>query len=234
MKCRHILEDRIYLISNRATASNPLFLSKRDQLEFLDKVEQYLAPICKVLAHALHDDQFQLLIKTKSRNHFSRFFKSKHKGKTDEKLFIPLSTHIFSQQMSNLQVSVAKRFNFKNARKGALFASRFERRMMKSEQDLQLWIGRLNNGIQYFDTAKKWSNQMYGKSGKILSCMNSDEGFRQRVRAGNVAQVGVLGIMKSNLGDCFLGTLIPDLLTPFLRKMMIEHRIKYPCGPNYN
>ena len=136
--------------------------------------------------------------------------------------------------MSNLQVSVAKRFNFRNTRKGALFASRFERRMMESEQDLQLWIGKLNNSIQYFDTAKKWSNQMYGKSGSILSCLSSDDGFRQRIKVGNVAQAGDRGIMKSNLGDCFLGTLIPDLLTPFLRKMMIEHRTKYPCGPNYN
>ena len=144
MKCRHIFEKRIYLISNRAVAGNALFTSENDQAEFLGKVEQYLSPICDVLAYSLHDDQFQLLIETKSRKHFTSFFKLTHKGNTDEEFFLPLSTHIFSRQMSNLQVSVAKKFNFRNDRSGALFAARFERILLEEENGAPEWAKKLH------------------------------------------------------------------------------------------
>ena len=234
MNCRHVFEERIYLISNRATASNPLFLAKKDQLEFLDKVEQYLEPICKVLAHALHEDQFQLLIRTKSRRHFTRFFRVKHKGKSIEKLFIPLSTHIFSRQMSNLQVSVAKKFNFRNNRSGALFAARFDRQLVENEQDMLRWIDRLTNNTPYFQNAKKWSNQIRGRANKVLNCLSSAKEFGIMKKLEKSGGVGGSALVFSNLGDCFTGMLNTDHLTPFLRKMMIEHRVKFPCGPNYN
>lgn len=234
MNCRHVFEERIYLISNRATASNPLFLTKRDQLDFLEKVEQYLDPICKVLAHALHEDQFQLLIRTKNRRKFSSFFKAKHKGKANEKLFIPLSTHIFSRQMSNLQVSVAKKFNFRNKRSGALFAARFDRQLIENEQDMLRWIDRLTNNTPYFQKAKRWSNQIRGRANKVLKCLSSTKEFGIMMDLEKSGGAGDSALVNSNLGDCFSGILITDHLTPFLRKMMIEHRMKYPCGPNYN
>ena len=241
MKCRHIFEKRIYLISNRAVAGNALFTSENDQAEFLGKVEQYLSPICDVLAYSLHDDQFQLLIETKSRKHFTSFFKLTHKGNTDEEFFLPLSTHIFSRQMSNLQVSVAKKFNFRNDRSGALFAARFERILVEDENGATEWAKKLNTKKRYFNAAEKWENQIMGKSGEELVAVGSrgvfDLKFGMNVQIGNEGNVGGMelgGFVNSNLGEFFNGLLESDHLHPMLRKMMIEHRINFPCGPNRN
>ena len=234
MKCRHIFEKRVYLISNRATAANPIFMNSRDQSEFIEKMDQYLSPICNILAHSLHDDQFQLLIETKSRRSFSKFFKDTHKGKTSEEFFIPLSTHIFSRQMSNLQVSVAKKFNFRNNRSGALFCARFERLLIESESEVQIWAERLNNKIRYFKSAKKWMNQFLQKDNEVLNCMSGKKLYDWRVNGKRLLETGVSANLKGNLGDCFLNKLEPDHLPLFLRKYMLEFRIKHPCGPNYN
>ena len=241
MKCRHIFEKRIYLISNRAVAGNGLFTSKKEQAEFLSKVDQYLSPICDVLAHSLHDDQFQLLIETKSRRHFTKFFKLTHKGKTDEGFFLPLSTHIFSRLMSNLQVSVAKKFNFRNGRSGALFAARFERVLVENEIEAAEWAHKLECKKRYFVNAKKWSNRTIGESGAMPFAIGSrhyfDWKFGVGVQGGNGVDAcgnGQEGITNNNLGDCFKGILEPDHLHLTLRKMMVKHRIKFPCGPNYN
>ena len=234
MKSRHIFENRVYLISNRAVAGNPIFLSKTDQLEFLEKVEQYLKPICDVLAYSLHSDQFQLLIETKSRRNFTKFFRDMHKGKTNEDIFLPLSTHIFSRQMSNLQVSVAKKFNFRNDRSGALFAGRFERILIENEDELDLWIERLNAKVRFFDQAKNWANQISGKDGIKLECLFSTWFFSGDEGGGNERMVKHRTVMRSDLGACFLGKLKHDHLSPDLRNLMLDFRKKYPCGPNYN
>lgn len=234
MKCRHLFEKRVYLLSNRAVAGNALFTSIKEQQKFLGKVEQYLSPLCKVLAHSLHDDQFQLLIETKSRAQFVKFFKNTHKGKTNEKNFIPLSTYIFSRQMSNLQVSVAKKFNFQHERNGALFASRFERILIESKAEMLEWVNKLSRKKRYFKNAKKWAKQIMGISGKKLEPIGSKAGYDLMLKYKNRWLAGPEGIVNSNLVEPFRLPLIIDHLSPFLRKTMIAHRIKYPCGPNYN
>lgn len=241
MKCRHIFEKRIYLICNRAVAGNTIFTSKKEQVEFLNKVDQYLGPVCDVLAHSLHDDQFQLLIETKSRRHFTKFFKLTHKGKTDERFFLPLSTHIFSRLMSNLQVSVAKKFNFRNGRSGALFAARFERILVEDEIEAADWANKLACKKRYFVNEKKSINLISGHSGSLPFSSGSrqyfDWKFGATVKGGNEGDdggLGSVGMNKNNLGDCFIGILETDHLHQTLRKMMVKHRIKFPCGPNYN
>lgn len=241
MKCRHIFENRIYLISNRAVAGNALFTSVKEQAEFLAKVEHYLSPICDVLAYSMHDDQFQLLIETKSRRNFTNFFKLTHKGKTNEEFFLPLSTHIFSRQMSNLQVSVAKKFNLRNERSGALFATRFERILVEDEIEAGEWAKKLNDKKRYFATAKRWANRIVGESGKLLEAVGSSMifdlkfgGIVQDKNVGDAGDQGLGGLVISNLGAYFTGHLKGDHIDPIFRKMMLEHRIKFPCGPNYN
>ena len=241
MKCRHIFENRIYLISNRAVAGNALFTSVKEQAEFLAKVEQYLSPICDVLAYSMHDDQFQLLIETKSRRNFTNFFKRTHKGKTNEEFFLPLSTHIFSRQMSNLQVSMAKKFNLRNERSGALFATRFERILVEDEIEAGEWAKKLNDQKRYFATAKRWANRIVGESGKLLEAVGSSMifdlkfgGVVQDRNVGDAGDQGLGSLVINNLGAYFTGHLKVDHIDPIFRKMMLEHRIKFPCGPNYN
>ena len=234
MKSRHIFENRVYLISNRAVAGNPIFLSKMDQLEFLEKVEQYLKPICVVHAYSLHSDQFQLLIETKSRRSFTKFFRNMHKGKTNEKIFLPLSTHIFSRQMSNLQVSVAKKFNFRNDRSGALFAGRFERILIEDENELDMWIDKLNGKVRFFDQAKKWASQMSRKDGLKLECLFSSCFVSQEDGGGEERVAAHQTVMRSDLGACFQGKLKHDHLPPDLGTLMLDFRKRCPCGPNYN
>lgn len=234
MKCRHIFEKRIYLISNKAVAGNCLFLNPKEQVDFMEKVVQYLDPICNILAHALHDDQFQLLIETKSRRSFTKLYRDNHRGKTNEEMFIPMSTHIFSRQMSNLQVSVAKKFNFRHERSGALFAARFERILVEDELELQHWLAALRNKKRLFKNAKKWVNQIRGESDEGVDCLFSTKGYLWRISGGTSINVGVPEGQQNNLGASFNSMLIPDHLHPTMRKRMLDFRRKHPCGPNYN
>ena len=133
-----------------------------------------------------------------------------------------------------MQVSVAKKFNFRHERSGALFGSRFERILVESEAEMLDWVYKLNRKERYFKNTKKWVNQIRGISGEKLESIGSKAGFDLMSKLGNRSLAGPGKLINSNLGESFMYPLIPDHLSPLLRKMMISHRIKHPCGPNYN
>ena len=160
MKTQHLFEDHIYLISNHSVAKNPMFSDPALQHYFIDKMEKYLSPICKIIANCLNDNEFQLLVKLKNREAFEQHYLSKNKDYDSDKFGIPESTYIFSQAMANLQVSFVKHFNWKFSRSGTLVAGRFQRDLVKTESDMLKWIEKLNAGIKRHRYADQWINVM--------------------------------------------------------------------------
>ena len=96
------------------------------------------------------------------------------------------------------------------------------------------WIDRLTRNALYFQNSKKWSNQIRGRANQVVKCLSSKKNYELLMKEEKSCGAKGAALRNSNLGGCFSGMLNIDHLTPFLRQMMIEYRVKHPCGPNYN
>lgn len=185
MRVHHLFENQIYMISNHAVARNPLFKDKYMCIRFLKKIDLYLGPICKILHYCLDQNQFQILVKLNDRDSFCRYYLGKKMNIDEEN--IPHSSHIFSQAMANLQSSAAIHFNRKNSRTGALFARRFSKHLIKSKEELEFWVERLQNFQRQICYTANWVAQELAKNRgnwvrKNKSCKNRSAAFFYKYR----------------------------------------------------
>lgn len=198
-KTKHLFENSIYHISNHSVALNGMFLNEELQMHFIEKMEFYLSPIANIIAYDISGNGFQILLRLKDRSSFTKHFLSKRKSKEFLITDIPESTYIFSQAMANLQVSFVKHFNHKYKRSGTLMASRFGRKLVESEQEMQDWIQKLNNSEKNHVYHGRWLSQM--ESSEL--CLNSlwiyDEGDSRFKREHQVYQHS----KNFNLGSIF-------------------------------
>jgi hypothetical protein len=144
MRAKHLFEEHIYVISNFVVAKNYLFLDKRSCRRFLEKIDLYLSPICKIYNYYINVDQFHLIVRLNDRQAFENYYRNK---KSDSELAsseIPHESYIFSQAMANLQSSAAIHFNRNNGRKGAIFARRFQKHLVESKTELERWLKKFN------------------------------------------------------------------------------------------
>ncbi len=159
-KTKHLFEEQVYLISNHAVALNPMFDCKAMQDYFKNKMESYLSPICHILAYSLEDNEYQLLVKLKKREDFVQLFFEKNKDIFENDIEAPPSTYVFSQSMANMQVSFVKHYNYVNSRSGTLMAGRFSRKLVETQEEMQMWKDRLNKGVRKHNYSEKWINKM--------------------------------------------------------------------------
>ena len=123
---------------------------------FTNNMKKYLEEICDIYAYSHQINQFQYLVKIKDRRELEKFFYKKKQdndkgiknishnlyGAQDE--IPPASYLIFSQEVSNCLNSYAKKFNFRHKRKGGLFADRYSKSLVETEQEMNGWIDNLN------------------------------------------------------------------------------------------
>ena len=167
-KTQHLFEGNVYLISNHSVARNPMFSTLKMQQYFEKKMESYLSPISQIIAYALNDNEFQILVRLKERENFVNHFMTKKGNSARDLLDIPESTYIFSQAMANLQVSFVKHFNWFHERSGTLVAGRYDRKLVESEVELEEWISKLNRGIKKHSYGYLWENDLM-KSREVLT-----------------------------------------------------------------
>ena len=110
-------------------------------------MEKHLSPIIDIIAHSLHDNEFQKLVKLKDRAALVDHYLRKKKGEFLD-IDVPETTYIFSEAMPNLQVSFVKHFNHIYERTGTLVAGRYSRQLITSEDEMKATISRLNIGIK--------------------------------------------------------------------------------------
>ena len=144
MKTKHLFENGYYFISNKAVAKCFMFKDKGDCVRFKLKMDQYLGPLCDVMAYGLTHDEFQILVRLKSREAFEKYFQSKF-GSNGDLNFIPETTYIFAQAMANLQSGYVKYFNYKYERDGGLMKSRYNRSLVESDFELENRIKEIHN-----------------------------------------------------------------------------------------
>jgi hypothetical protein len=158
MKITHFEEERIYVISNHAVARNPIFGTKKVQNYFIEKMDFYLSPIAEIIGFNLINHEFQIMVKLRTREDFMVFYKSR--ARYEEEEIIPESTYIFSRVMSNLQVSLVKKFNFLFQREGTLMAARFTREEIEGAEELVEWIEKMNSGKMSHKHSGIWTCQI--------------------------------------------------------------------------
>ncbi len=168
MKAKHVFGGHMYLICNYGVARNPIFKDEEDLEFFKEKFDQYLGEICEVHASCHQINQFQYLIKIKERPELEAFYTNKQKKKKKNQAHdlydinsdeIPESYLIFSQEVSNMLNSVAKRFNFRHGRKGSLFGSRYSKELVESEVEMNAWVARLNALEPLIHFEEDWKTQ---------------------------------------------------------------------------
>jgi hypothetical protein len=184
METKHLFENNIYLISNHAVARNPIFGSSKIQDYFITKMENYLDPLAQVIGYSLKAHEFKILVKLKSREEFESHFLEKPKKKKKRFETIPESTYIFSQAMANLQVSLVKHFNFINERSGTLMASRFQRKLVESHEEMEGIIIALNGAKNHHSYKGKWINDLMTDIKAITSAWLYTEREMKKVNNG--------------------------------------------------
>ena len=159
MKTDHVFGNHIYVISNYGVARNPIFSSRVDLKTFEELAQKYLSPVCDILSSGYSYNQFQFAVRVNPRNKIEDFYRIKYKDKIKDNLLsviIPETYIIFSQQVSNLLNAYVKRFNKKYNRIGGLFASRYRKILVESENLLAQWVAKLRDSIPQFRFSRKW------------------------------------------------------------------------------
>ena len=157
MKTQHLFEEGYYLIRNKSVAKCFLFKDDYDCNRFKSKIDTYLSPLCDILAYGFLQDEFQMIVRLKSREVFESYFKKKYEKVIDRVEVIPDTTYIFAQAMSNLQSGYAKWFNYKYERDGGLMAGRYHRELIESENDLDQLIGEINGLVKKIKRNSIWT-----------------------------------------------------------------------------
>lgn len=153
---KHLFGGFIYHIQSTTVARNPLFYNKALCERFLEKLEYYLSPICKILHYGIDNTEFQLIVKLHSKKQIHTYWITK-KAKIDfTSEQIPLVSHIFSKAMSDLLVSTVQHFNYHHQRKGGLIAYRFKRHLIKSKVELDHWLRKMDQLEPYLKRITPW------------------------------------------------------------------------------
>ncbi|SMO94882.1 REP element-mobilizing transposase RayT [Chryseobacterium rhizoplanae] len=127
--------DCFYHIYNRGINGEPIFKSERNYEFFLDKISEFLIPVCDVYAYCLMSNHFHLLVKIKSDPELSSLVKVQNLDKaTQTGLNSP--QNIFSKQFARIFNSYSQAFNKENKRYGALIESPFKRKLITSDKYL--------------------------------------------------------------------------------------------------
>ena len=157
MKTQHLFEEGYYLIRNKSVAKCFLFKDEYDCNRFKEKIDICLSPLCDVLAYGFLQDEFQMVVRLKSREVFEAYFQEKYEKVIDRVEVIPETTYIFAQAMSNLQSGYAKWFNYKYERDGGLMAGRYMRELVENEKDLDTLIEEINGLVKKVKRNSIWT-----------------------------------------------------------------------------
>ncbi|PWN58228.1 transposase [Chryseobacterium viscerum] len=127
--------DRFYHIYNRGINGEAIFKSDGNYRFFLNKVSEFLIPVCDVYAYCLMSNHFHLLVKIKSDVELSNFVESQNFEDTI-KAGLHSPQNIFSKQFARIFNSYSQAFNKENKRHGALIESPFKRKLITSDEYL--------------------------------------------------------------------------------------------------
>lgn len=128
--------DRFYHIYNRGINGENIFKSDHNYLFFLNKISEFLVPVCDVYAYCLMSNNFHLLVKIKSDFELENLVKVQNLKKASERIGLHSPQNIFSKQFARIFNSYSQAFNKDNNRHGASIESPFKRKAITSDEYL--------------------------------------------------------------------------------------------------
>ncbi len=218
MKVKHIFGGHVYVISSYGVAKNPIFKDQEDLRIFAQNMKDYLSEICEIHAYNHQINQFHYLVKVKERDDLEEFFERKKNGKVPKKNIAhdiydintseaPKSYLIFSQEVSNSLNSYVKKFNFRHKRHGGLFAARYSKLLVETEEEMYEWIERINNMEKLVFFEEAWEVEEVLDIEDIEYLCSGGEGKGESVEEIDSSRVSfpklVNGII-TNLRGCFI------------------------------
>lgn len=161
--------DRFYHIYNRGINGENIFKSDHNYLFFLNKISEFLVPVCDVYAYCLMSNHFHLLIKIKSDVELESFIKVQNPNADFNVKGLHSPQNIFSKQFARIFNSYSQALNKENNRHGALIESPFKRKAIISDEYLINTIIYLHQNLQNHSVVDDFSKYNFSSYQSILS-----------------------------------------------------------------
>lgn len=161
--------DRFYHIYNRGINGENIFKSDHNYLFFLNKISEFLVPVCDVYAYCLMSNHFHLLIKIKSDVELESFIKVQNPNADFNVKGLHSPQNIFSKQFARIFNSYSQAFNKENNRHGALIESPFKRKAITSDEYLINTIIYIYQNPQNHSLVDDFSKYNFSSYQSILS-----------------------------------------------------------------
>lgn len=126
-----MLPGEIYHIYNHANGRDNLFVEEKNYTFFLQKLSEYILPVCKVYAYCLMPNHFHLLVQVMSEEVLQQVFQSTEKMVVYKQEELELKV---SKSFSNMFSSYTQSFNKVYSRKGSLFMPSMKTEMIESDE----------------------------------------------------------------------------------------------------
>lgn len=209
MKKKYVYNELVYVFTNFSVATNPLFIDQDDIEGMKFRLEKYITPLCEVVGYKFTQHEFQIMVRLKDRETFESFYIQKMQEKGRDFEVIPESTEILSQEMANTESGYALYFNYKYDRKGALFARRFTKILIESEEEFDQWLEIIHGEGDVVTQESRWRFAMWRMKG-----------------------FGWLRKLKVSSFDVYLGKAKETIFSTFIMadKLKLQGRLIFPDG----
>lgn len=157
MKVRYTRNDNCYVFTNFADSNNPLFTCEEEVKNFKERLNEHLKDLCKIICFNFSSLEYQILVSLNKRKYFIDFYRKKYGDEGIGEEDIPESTFILSQEMANIQSGYALWFNYRHRRFGSVFGRRYTKILIQTEEELKLWVEKINGSILFWDFSELWS-----------------------------------------------------------------------------
>jgi REP element-mobilizing transposase RayT len=152
------LEPEIYYhIYNHANGFENFFNDKYDYQNFLNRYIKYIVPICETFAYCLMPNHFHFFVQVKPETELIKILKINNEThKVDSDTISYRFSHCFN--------GYAQSFNKKHQRKGSLFRSTFERKLVKTEKYFIKLVHYIHSNPvkdDFVENVGQWENSSY-------------------------------------------------------------------------
>ncbi|HVA99303.1 MAG TPA: hypothetical protein VNG53_10445 [Bacteroidia bacterium] len=158
--------EKYYHIYNHSCGTDNLFRNEDNYRYFLKKYAEYLNPIFETFAYCLMPNHFHLLVKVKSEETLTVYFKSSDSKITNQQNNI---YNALIHQVGSFLNAYTKAYNKEFVRRGSLFVQSFKRKNIVNNTYFTKLIHYIHNNPVHHNFVKNLSDWKYSSFHSIVS-----------------------------------------------------------------